>query len=51
LTCSLTSDEPARSWRLDVLGQYWANISVQSWRHVAFPGRSLEFRRRFFRSF
>jgi hypothetical protein len=39
------------SWRLEVLGQYWANISVQSRRHVALPGRSLEFGRRFFRSF
>src|ERR1019366_4159547 len=42
---------PARSWRLEVLGQYRANIAVQSRRHVALPGRSLEFRRRFFRSF
>src|ERR1019366_3362490 len=43
--------QPAPRWRLEVLGQYWANISVQSRRHVALPGRSLEFGRRFFRSF
>ncbi len=36
---------------LEVLGQYWANISGQLRRYVALPGRSLEFRRRFFRSF
>src|ERR1019366_6519854 len=46
-----TQGHPALSWRLEVLGQYWANISVQSRRHVALPGRSLEFGRRFFRSF
>ena len=43
--------KPALPWRLEVLGQYWANISVQSRRHVALPGRFLEFRRRFLRSF
>ena len=36
---------------LGVLGQYWANISGQLRRHVALPGRSLEFGRRCFRSF
>jgi hypothetical protein len=34
-----------------VQGQYGANTSDQSRRHVALPGRSLEFGRRFFRSF
>ncbi len=36
---------------LEALGQYRANISGQVRRHVALPGRSLEFGRRFFRSF
>jgi len=35
----------------EALGQYRANISGQLGRHVARPGRSLEFGRRFFRSF
>ena len=37
--------------RSEVPGQYWANTAVQSRRHVALRGRSLEFGRRFFRSF
>jgi hypothetical protein len=43
--------QPAPSWSLEVLGQYRANTSVQPRRHVALPGRLLEFARRFFRSF
>jgi len=41
----------SRRRRLEALGQYRANISGQLRRHVALPGRSLEFGRRFFRSF
>jgi hypothetical protein len=33
----------APAWCLEVLGQYWANISDQLRRHVALPGRLLKF--------